>query len=217
MTPNKYNTIILDCDGVILNSNPVKSEAFFKLAQKYGNSKIAEEFLDYHKQNGGVSRYEKFRYLYKSIMKTDICDGELRGICVEYSTLVYDNLIACELADEINRLRKRNRHLPLAVVSGSDQKELRRLFTDRELNEVFTKGVFGSPDTKEDVMNSQFASGQFTYPAIFFGDSQLDYFVAKKFKCDFVFVYGWTEMKNWKQFTEKHLITSARSLDGFLL
>ena len=48
---NLYKTFIFDCDGVLLNLNKIKSNAFYLSTLKYG-LEIANEFLDYHK-NGG--------------------------------------------------------------------------------------------------------------------------------------------------------------------
>ena len=56
-----YKTIVFDCDGVILNSNKVKSDAFSTVAKKYGEDE-AKKLVSYNKKNGGVSRYLKFQY-----------------------------------------------------------------------------------------------------------------------------------------------------------
>ena len=58
MILNKYETIIFDCDGVILNSNIIKTEGFFEFALSLGK-KNAEKLVNYHIKNGGISRYEK--------------------------------------------------------------------------------------------------------------------------------------------------------------
>ena len=50
----KYNTLIFDCDGVILNSNNIKSKAFYDVALPYG-VKAAEELYTYHIKNNGIS------------------------------------------------------------------------------------------------------------------------------------------------------------------
>ena len=44
----KYKSLIFDCDGVILNSNKIKTEAFRKILQKY-NQNAVDEFINYHK------------------------------------------------------------------------------------------------------------------------------------------------------------------------
>ena len=56
-----YKSIIFDCDGVLLDSNTIKSEAFYQSVLPFGQ-KYADEFIQYHKNNGGISRYKKFEY-----------------------------------------------------------------------------------------------------------------------------------------------------------
>ena len=58
---SKYKSLIFDCDGVILNSNKIKSNAFRKVLKKF-NQIAVDEFIKYHKDNGGISRYIKFEY-----------------------------------------------------------------------------------------------------------------------------------------------------------
>ena len=57
----EYNNIFFDCDGVILNSNSLKSDAFLFAVDSYGKN-YAKKLLKYHQENGGISRYEKFKF-----------------------------------------------------------------------------------------------------------------------------------------------------------
>ena len=56
-----YKNLIFDCDGIILNSNKIKTEAFKEVVYHYGKE-AAEELVQFHIMNGGISRYEKFNY-----------------------------------------------------------------------------------------------------------------------------------------------------------
>ena len=40
-------------------------------------------------------------------------------------------------------------------------------------------------------------------PALFLGDSMYDIQVAEKYNLDFIFVYGWTDLKNWEPVCKK--------------
>ena len=56
------NSIIFDFDGVILESVSVKTAAFrqlFSFAPEH-----VDEIVQYHLDNGGMSRFDKFRYIY---------------------------------------------------------------------------------------------------------------------------------------------------------
>ena len=63
----KYKSLIFDCDGVILNSNQLKTNAFRKVFEKY-NINAVDEFIEYHRSNGGVSRYIKIENFLKNIL-----------------------------------------------------------------------------------------------------------------------------------------------------
>ena len=62
-----YKTIIFDCDGVILDSNKVKTDAFYEIGRKY-NDDAARELVDFHVSNGGISRYVKLKFFIKQIL-----------------------------------------------------------------------------------------------------------------------------------------------------
>ena len=64
---NQYKTFIFDCDGVILNSNDIKTKSFKNTLGEF-NKFAVEEFISYHKNNGGISRYEKIKYFLKEII-----------------------------------------------------------------------------------------------------------------------------------------------------
>ena len=55
---NGCECIFWDFDGVIKESLEVKSNAFFKLFEKFGHD-IALKVRSHHEDNSGVSRYEK--------------------------------------------------------------------------------------------------------------------------------------------------------------
>ena len=59
--------IFFDFDGVIADSVNVKTEAFKQLYLKYGDE-IAAKVVHHHIQNGGMSRFEKFKYYHKEYL-----------------------------------------------------------------------------------------------------------------------------------------------------
>ena len=72
----QYQTIIFDCDGVVLNSNFQKIEAYRNTALKYGATQDqAQALVDHHVSLTGISRYVKFDYFLKEIIKTDVKIG----------------------------------------------------------------------------------------------------------------------------------------------
>ena len=61
-----YKSLIFDCDGVVLNSNKIKTEAFRKIFQPFGLD-LANEMVRYHVNHGGISRYKKIDYFLENL------------------------------------------------------------------------------------------------------------------------------------------------------
>ena len=59
--------IIFDFDGVILDSVDVKTKAFKQMYSIYGDD-VMRKVVDYHLLNGGISRYEKFKYFHENFL-----------------------------------------------------------------------------------------------------------------------------------------------------
>ena len=59
--------ILWDFDGVILNSIHVRDKGFIEIFKDFDNEKV-DLLLQYHKKNGGLSRYVKIRYFFEKIL-----------------------------------------------------------------------------------------------------------------------------------------------------
>ena len=207
----KYNTYIFDCDGVILDSNKLKTNAFYLAVESYGEQ-VAERFVQYHTANGGVSRYKKIDYLFSDILNISVETCEKERVLSLYAQLVKEGLMKCEISSGLYALRKQFPEAVWMVASGGDQKELREVFEARNLSQLFDGGIFGSPDDKDAIVKREKSSPNFISPAIFIGDSQLDHKVARQEGIDFVFVYKWSELSQWQSYCEENKIFSVRDL-----
>ncbi|MBU2964991.1 HAD hydrolase-like protein [Amphritea sp. 2_MG-2023] len=190
---NKYKTLVFDCDGVVLNSNKVKTEAFYQAALPYGQP-AAQALVDFHLERGGISRYEKFEWFLSTVVP-GVEGPDYKTLLKSYAEEVMHGLLRCEVAD-LALLRKKNLDANWLIVSGGDQDELRDIFNKRNLISFFDGGIFGSPDNKSEILEREIAAGNINYPALFLGDSQYDFESAKQAKLDFMFVSGWSEWGN---------------------
>ncbi|MFJ4055420.1 HAD family hydrolase [Pseudomonas sp. NPDC089743] len=195
-----YNTIVFDCDGVLLDSNKVKTEAFYKAALEYGEP-AALSLVDHHVRNGGISRYKKFEFFLTDIVKKETFEEfELKLLLDKYSNFVWEGLLNCEIAGGLERLRENTSEARWLVASGGDQDELRRLFKERGIIDYFDGGIYGSPCTKESILQSALDKGVISGSVLFVGDSRYDYTVADHMRFDFVFLTEWSEFEDWKDF-----------------
>lgn len=188
-----YSTWVFDCDGVLLDSNRVKTDAFFRTAEPYGREP-AQALVDYHVQNGGISRYVKFRTFLADIVGRDKVDPEeLQQLLNRYAELVGEGLRQCAVADGLHQLRRLTEGTRWLVVSGGDQQELRSVFSDRGLAVLFDGGIFGSPDSKDQILARELENGGVRQPAVFVGDSRYDMEASTRAGLDFIFASRWSE------------------------
>lgn len=220
--PARYTTLVFDCDGVILESNRVKTEAFRTAAAPWGAA-AAEALVAHHVANGGISRYEKFVHFLEHIVpahaptaKRMPDDEDLNRLLDAFAETVRQGLMSSTVAPGLAELRAATPQTSWCVVSGGDQEELREVFVARSLARLFDGGIFGSPDTKDEILAREIRAGKIRRPALFLGDSRYDYTAAKRAGLDFVFVYGWTEVVDWREFVKEIQRPAVRDVTDFL-
>ncbi len=211
-----YPTLVFDCDGVILNSNEIKTKGFHKVASQFGD-KPANRLVQYHLLNGGISRYKKFSYLFSDILGRIPQQRDIDCLAKEYSEYVFQSLLNCEIASGLNALRDKTKSSTWMIVSGGDQVELNKVFAMRGLSDMFDGGIYGSPSSKEDILGNAINENRLIKPGIFFGDSEYDYRAATSMHLDFAFVSGWTEMKGWERFCSDNKIIMLNRVTDVLL
>jgi HAD superfamily hydrolase (TIGR01549 family) len=212
----QYQTLVFDCDGVILNSNKIKTQAFYEVAKVYGHEP-AQILKEYHVQNGGISRYEKFEYLLTNILKKPIKKQELGELLSNFSKEVKKALLVCEVVKDIKELRDKTRNTKWLIVSGGDQAELREVFKQRNLDSYFDGGIFGSPDDKDAILKNEIKNHNINGKSLFLGDSMYDYQAATTAQMDFVFISEWTEVGNWKEWSKKQNIMTVNSISSLVI
>lgn len=216
-----YKTIIFDCDGVVLNSNKIKTQAFYNTALAFGQA-AAERLVKYHVERGGISRYKKFQWFIDNLNKEDLAQSKdqpnLDNLLSSYAAEVHKGLRNCQIAEGLTELREKTKDSIWLIVSGGDQAELRELFAERDIAQFFDGGIFGSPDTKETILKRELDNKNLTLPAVFIGDSKYDYIASKSINgLDFIFVNKWSEVEDWESFCNFNHIPHLTSIKGLLL
>ncbi len=189
-----YSTIILDCDGVVLNSNKIKTNAFRSVTLPFGEV-ASSTLVDFHVRNGGMSRYAKFEYFVDFILPTHapgvVVEDKrkfLSSLLSKFANEVKAGLSKCETAQNLMELRQSTMNTRWLIVSGGDQAELREVFEQRNIAHYFDGGIYGSPKDKYSIVRDLLKSKQIQNPSLFLGDSRLDHEVAKSFGFDFIFI-----------------------------
>ncbi len=194
----KYRTVIFDCDGVVLDSNRIKTDAFAKVLKAYDHD-LVEKFLHYHKTHGGVSRFIKFDYFFKEFLRYTDYSNLTKTAVDNYSEIVKEALKNCSYIPGILPLLKEVNYLKLNcyLVSGGAENELCEVFKYRNI-ERFFKGIYGSPTSKSDIVDGLKRVEKSFDPVIYFGDARFDMEIAEMYQMDFVFVSGKSEWEEGK-------------------
>lgn len=165
--------VLLDFDGVIVESVDIKTDAFFKLFS-FAPSHVSE-IVQYHAQNAGISRFEKFRYIYKNILKENLSDAKFDELSERFSSLVIDAVVEAPLVPGAGRFLEHFSHnVPLYVISATPQGELREIVRRRQMDHFFQK-VLGSPAKKTDNIKNCMKTGRLDPAAtVYVGDAVND-------------------------------------------
>lgn len=175
-----YQAIFWDFDGVILNSNAVRDLGFEKVLSDYPKNEVAE-LLEFHRANGGLSRYVKFRYFFEKIKNEEVTEGKILEYANRFSEIMRVLLIDKSLLimETVNFITKKHKEIPMYIVSGSDQEELRYLCNKLGLANYF-KRIHGSPIPKTNwvkkILIEELLDAK---KCILIGDSYNDYEAAK--------------------------------------
>lgn len=166
--------LVFDCDGVILDSVPVKTKAFARLAAPYGDE-ARDRFVMYHARHGGVSRYLKFEWFFREYLGREITPEESAEWGRKFEEYALDEVRKCDLIPGIlQTLQKWQGRLPMYVCSGAPRAEVAFILQERSLNGYFND-IYGSPPVKskllENIIN---AAGVLPEETLMVGDASTD-------------------------------------------
>ena len=169
-------TILWDFDGVILESMSIRDSGFEKVLEEYPKDQV-KQLLDFHRLNGGLSRYVKFRYFFENIRGEDVTEEAVLQLAERFSKIMKELLVDRRLLieDSLNFINNESNNILMHIVSGSDGTELRLLCKELGISDYF-KSIDGSPTPKK-ILVQQVLS-QFSYcpeSVVLVGDSINEY------------------------------------------
>jgi HAD superfamily hydrolase (TIGR01549 family) len=165
--------LILDFDGVVAESLPVKAEAFRKLFA-FAPEHISS-IIDFHRANGGLNRFEKIRFIYKNILQQELSEERFAELSRTYATLVVDGVIRSPLvagAEEF--FAEFCTEIPIYISSATPEEEMRHIVRARGIDRCF-RAVYGAPRPKEEAIREIIeAEGARPETVVFVGDAVND-------------------------------------------
>jgi HAD superfamily hydrolase (TIGR01549 family) len=189
MLLNSYSDIIWDFDGVILDSDSIREYGFRESLKKFPEDQV-ELLIEYHKKNGGLSRYNKFRFFFEKILHKKISENDIICLANTFSKIMLKKLTNKKLLikDSLNFIISNYKTKKMYIASGSDNNEL--IYLCKELGIFnFFYSIHGSPEHKNNIVKNILKQNQsINKNFVLIGDSINDFEAAKANNIDF---YGY--------------------------
>lgn len=203
--------VFFDFDGVILDSAHIKTDAFYELFLDFGIEK-ATMAKKHHLEHQGISRFEKFRYIFKNVLAMPYSESIETTYSKKFSTIVFQKIIACPLIPGIltfiANLKKKD--VSSFLLSATPEEELKQICLARNIDTYFSR-ILGSPIDKVDHGRKILTDLGYTpTQVIFIGDSTSDFqasqalgtkFIGVGDKADKLFPEDITTIKDFREFT----------------
>ena len=143
---NAPAALVLDFDGLLVDSNGVKDDAFQEIFASY--PKVGQAAWRFHVENVSLSRYDKFRYMASELLGIPPGpeqDATVDSLASRFSSLVADKIVvAPEVPGASAFLESWKGRLPIWLASMTPQQELESIVERRGMADRFD-AVFGCP------------------------------------------------------------------------
>jgi phosphoglycolate phosphatase-like HAD superfamily hydrolase len=150
---NALRALIFDFDGVILDSNALKTAAFREVFARYPQH--ADAMMAYHEANVSQSRYEKFTYLVEQLLGRSGDRQLVNRLADDFADLLRNRMDVCPVVPGARELLDAaSARVPLYLASVTPEEELLRLLDAHRLRHYFRR-VYGCPPwTKPDAVGA---------------------------------------------------------------
>lgn len=181
----EIKVIILDFDGVVIESNDIKTKAFKRVFDKFPSH--TEEMMHFHFNNISLSRVDKFHYL--AVLMGRSSDLQFKEILEkDFSDCVLENILTAPFVKGAERfLGIFKSRLPLYLASITPTSELQFILEKRNLLHYFRK-VYGYPPWHKSEAIYHILQNEKLMPnnALLIGDSAGDQQAAKSTGVQFI-------------------------------
>jgi len=180
----RFKVIVLDFDGVVVESNEIKNRAFSEMFSGYSRY---EEIMQYHRSHNHVCRQDKFRHILGNILGQPFQDTDIATMAKIFSQLTRQKIIECPFVPGAEDfIAYFSTKFSLYIASATPTDELKIIIEARKLSGYF-KGIYGAPTEKAKIFADIFKKERIT-PGnlLFIGDSKEDHDVAVHLSLQFI-------------------------------
>lgn len=170
-----FSTLLLDFDGVIVESTDIKTQAFAEMFGDYPEH--LDAIIDYHKRHAGISRFVKFKWIYRELLKQPLSESKLKRLGEQFREIVYSKIIRAPFVrgalETITSYRSMG--IPIFIISATPHDELDCILHARQLKDYITES-WGTPTEKRAAIRRICSTyGKRPDEMLFVGDGLLDY------------------------------------------
>jgi phosphoglycolate phosphatase-like HAD superfamily hydrolase len=178
--------IVLDFDGVIVESNDVKTAAFEAVFARFPEHHDA--MMAFHHANVSMSRFAKFDYLLRERLGRADDDTLRDELAIDFSRRTVDLVVACPFVSGAETLLAEfSARIPLYLTSVTPQGDLGAILERRNLRHFFVD-IYGCPPWKKDDAIRDVLRRERCEPSevVLVGDSEGDRLAAASARVGFV-------------------------------
>ena len=188
--------ILWDFDGVIIDSMTIREYGFREIFKNFDKQSV-DKLIQYHNNNGGLSRFHKIEYFFSNILKQNITQNEILQYADKFTTIMRQELINPKhlIIETVKFIKNNYKNYNFHIVSGSENNELNYLCRKLNLSQYFIS-IHGSPTLKNNLVSDLITNCKYNLnETILIGDSINDYEAAIANKIEF-YGYNNKDLKN---------------------
>lgn len=149
---DRYDLLLFDFDGVVLESNAAKDQAFHQLFAEQPEV-VRRRVLQLHRANPGRDRTDKVRRCFNEILGYDPSPQELHARLQLFHELSLRLSLACPpVTGVLSFVAKLPGDIGRYIVSASRHDEVNLIANKKGVHQLFD-GVYGSPPDKRALIN----------------------------------------------------------------
>ncbi|OCW82942.1 hypothetical protein AKH21_02165 [Pelagibacteraceae bacterium GOM-A5] len=172
-----YNTIFIDFDGTIKQSDEIKGKLFYEI---FGgiSLKLKKKIYNHHINNLGISRNIKIpTYIkYCQIVSNDV---NKKFYTKKYTRLIFEKVCKSRWVPGVIKFFKINKEKKFVLVTASPQNEIKKILKKIKIINFFQK-VYGYPNKKKIAVKNYIYYNKLNHKkCLYIGNSISDYSAAK--------------------------------------
>ncbi len=213
---NVIKTVIFDFDGVIADSVDIKTRAFAHLFRHHPQN-VIDAVVKYHLENGGQSRYVKFKHYYDNILKFEYTDAIGEKLADEFSKFVFDEVVKSKYIKGAREfIETRHKDYFFFIVSGTPDEEMKSIVEKKGLAPYF-KEVCGTPNKKSEWVKIILEKyNLLPSETVFIGDALDDYKGANANGCRFIGVVKPGAYNPYKDLKIDFLVEDLQNIENII-